>query len=338
MVEGTDFLLESDFSENLFVLNYASRLLTAVSDRELLVDMALETLADFGSSPRVGLFTLDGQGKRMALDKVFAGNEAWQEELAIDVAETPFEGLVADPADKVFALRPGYAAPVPTEKGEGVCLVLPLVATSGLVLGAVTMELESKPEFETLSYLRLLGTVISISLNNARLFELAMVDGLTGLFMRRYYDVLVEEEVARAANGAGPLSLVVFDIDHFKRVNDNWGHATGDEVLRQMAREVKLAAGMSGNSPCRYGGEEFVLLLPGMQAQEAYPLVEKIRSRVGALSFPGIEPPLRITVSAGIATMPQGAGWTAVELFEKADGALYEAKETGRDQALIAKE
>lgn len=328
-------LAETDLGETLLILNFASRMLTAASDRDMVTDMALETLADFAAAPRVALWTLAPDGASLALDRVFSGNASSRPALTVPVAGGAFERVFTEKRDMAFAPLPGAPAPLPAgpEPGQG-CLVLPVVASSGLILGALSLE-TAAPAPETLASLRLLATVLAVSLDNARLFELAMVDGLTGLYMRRFYDARMAEELAALRPG-GSACLVVFDIDHFKRVNDTWGHATGDMVLREFAHVVRQGVRRGHDLACRYGGEEFTLIMPATDTARALEIVEGVRHAASALAFPGIEPPLRITVSAGIA-QADGPGHTAESLFARADTALYAAKEGGRDRAVVAK-
>ncbi len=327
-------MVGADLGETLLILNFASRLLTAVSDRDMVTDMALETLADFAEAPRVALWNLSSDGERLTLDRVFSGNASTRPELTVAVPGSAFERVFAEKRDLGFVPGPEAPAPLPgAEPGSG-CLVLPVVASSGLILGALSVESQAEAP-ETLASLRLLTTVLAVSLDNARLFELAMVDGLTGLFMRRYYDARILEEIS-ACRADAPMCLVMFDIDHFKRVNDTWGHATGDLVLREFAREVRDGVRRGHDVACRYGGEEFALIMPRTTAEEALRVVEGVRDAARALAFPGIEPRLKITVSAGIA-QADGPAATPEVLFSRADKALYEAKETGRDKAIIAK-
>jgi len=332
--------LDFDFGENLFVLNFASRMLTAVNDRDTLVHMALETLADFGGAPAVALYGLDGDKGVLRLDTVFAGNQSSHPDFETPLAGSPFEAVFKAKADAAFSLDPGAPAPLPAagEDPDGRrCHVFPILANSGLILGAVTLEILPGREHtvDDLSALRLLMTVLSVSLDNARLFSLAMVDALTGMYMRRFYDVRIQEELDKLEQDGGVMCLVMFDIDHFKRVNDTWGHATGDLVLREFAGLVKDGVRGKGLA-CRYGGEEFAVIMPNFEAAEAFEVIDQVRLTAQAKTFPGIEPELRITVSAGIAQADAGQGKTPLDLFNASDKALYQAKETGRNQVIIA--
>ena len=183
---------------------------------------------------------------------------------------------------------------------------------------------------------RSLGSMASVAVANARLHaqtvrsleeaqERAALDSLTGLLNHRTFQERLAGEVARALRHRRPLSLALFDLDHFKRVNDTHGHLVGDEVLVEVARRLS-AASRPGDTMARIGGEEFAWLLPETDGAAAYEAAE--RARTGIASEPaGIAG--TVTVSAGVCDLAQAG--TAEELLRKADGALYWAKVHGRD-------
>jgi diguanylate cyclase (GGDEF)-like protein len=177
-----------------------------------------------------------------------------------------------------------------------------------------------------------------IALSNAqshrRVEQQALVDGLTGLANRRLCTAALEKELARANRFSEPLALVLADIDDFKRINDRWGHPTGDAVLktfartlRESVREIDLAG--------RWGGEEFALLLPGTDLKGGHELAERVRRK---LAEQGVEAPdgeiVRVTASFGVAAFPQAG--TQDELVAASDEALYEAKRSGKDRVVDA--
>lgn len=164
----------------------------------------------------------------------------------------------------------------------------------------------------------------------ARLSEQANRDPLTGLYNRRYLDSTLDRELARCQREGQALSLMLIDLDHFKRINDSYGHQAGDEVLRQLADMLAAQARM-GDVACRYGGEEFLLLLPGMAHAAAMEKAERWRSEFSHSTMAFGEFRLQVTLSIGIATYP-GDGTTAQGLIRSADQALYLAKTGGRNR------
>ena len=168
----------------------------------------------------------------------------------------------------------------------------------------------------------------------AQLREEAIHDPLTGVYNRRYLEVTLTRELARAAREGQPLSILMGDVDHFKRLNDTYGHLAGDEVLRALGDLLRNCARAS-DIPCRYGGEEFVVVLPEMSLEVARERAELVRQDFADLriAFDGIQ--LGSTVSIGVSVYPDH-GTTANELIDAADQALYEAKHTGRNRVCLA--
>ncbi len=153
-----------------------------------------------------------------------------------------------------------------------------------------------------------LSAQVAVALQNAHLYELAMVDGLTGLFVRRYFDARLDEEVKRADRFGTSFSVVMMDIDDFKVINDTYGHPLGDRALRDIARVVRHQ--MRGvNTAARYGGEEIAMILPRTEMLDAYNQAERIRADIEALRLDHDGELLSVTASFGIASYPDsGAG------------------------------
>jgi diguanylate cyclase (GGDEF)-like protein len=208
----------------------------------------------------------------------------------------------------------------------------------GQPLGLLVLS-SSEPNFfahtET-QPLESVADIFSSAIQNAnyvhRVKQLAYLDGLTGIFNRRYFETRITEEIERARRFGTELSLIMVDVDKFKSLNDSFGHLLGDEVLRQvsslLSRQVRKI-----DVVCRYGGEEFVILLPQTAPEQAFHVAEKLRRAVEEWQFPGV--PRVLTVSGGVAVYPDH-GDTRDELVKAADAALYAAKEAGRNQILSA--
>jgi len=180
-----------------------------------------------------------------------------------------------------------------------------------------------------------LAAQAAASIENARLFELATVDGLTKLYIRRFFEQRFADETRRALRYGSPLSLLMIDIDHFKRFNDTYGHATGDEVLRLVAGVIRKTVREDVDIPARYGGEEMLVLSPETDAEGAMRLAERIRHAIETTELPGPEgQTLQVTVSVGVATLPDHAA-TDEALLEFADQALYRSKRAGRNRVTL---
>ncbi|MDP3519340.1 MAG: diguanylate cyclase [Hydrogenophaga sp.] len=155
-------------------------------------------------------------------------------------------------------------------------------------------------------------------------------DHLTGLYNRRHLAATIDRELARCARDDAPISAMMVDIDHFKRINDTHGHPVGDEVLKAVAGVLTQAL-RAGDIACRYGGEEFLLLLPGMPLAAAKARAQDICHQVAALRLSAEGVALQVCVSVGVAEAPQNAT-DAASLIRQADAALYRAKEMGRNR------
>ncbi|MDQ3981269.1 MAG: sensor domain-containing diguanylate cyclase [Actinomycetota bacterium] len=256
----------------------------------------------------------EGLGRFVAEDRGIVA-EAWSRRETIFVREL-------DPVDDdvLSALLPGVRN----------LLVTPLVA-DGNPLGLLVVEQKRRGhrlERRVLSTIGQFTSHAALALRNAWLLEeirrMADTDGLTGLSNRRSFELALEREVARAARKGEHLSLVLLDIDHFKDLNDRYGHQVGDRVLRD-AGAALTAVSRDFDTAARYGGEEFVVLLPSCSAGEALGTAERLRAAIA-----GVDGDLGITASAGVATIPLNAS-DAAGLVRAADEALYESKRRGRN-------
>jgi diguanylate cyclase (GGDEF)-like protein len=167
-----------------------------------------------------------------------------------------------------------------------------------------------------------------------RMHDLALTDDLTRLPNRRHFLALAHDAHARARKEGTLLSLAALDIDHFKRINDSYGHAAGDTVLQRVAHAARLAL-RPGDAIGRSGGEEFLVLLPGAGPDEACGVAQRIRAAVAALDFSDLAPGLHTSISIGVAAC--GPAMASVEaLCKHADDALYQAKDQGRNRVELA--
>ncbi|WP_085900657.1 PleD family two-component system response regulator [Kiloniella majae] len=164
---------------------------------------------------------------------------------------------------------------------------------------------------------------------------LAYTDPLTGVYNRRYMNAHLDRAIMEIAETAKPVSALMFDIDHFKQVNDTYGHASGDEVLKVLAKRVADAV-RDFDMLARYGGEEFVVIMPSASSEQAFTVAERLRTRVGdkPIEVPGSPDALTITISVGVATTSDPMEM-ADSLLARADTALYDAKSMGRNCVCI---
>jgi diguanylate cyclase (GGDEF)-like protein len=182
---------------------------------------------------------------------------------------------------------------------------------------------------EDVEMLKAVADQAAVAINKAQLWDMAVTDSLTGLYVRRYFLVKLQEELHRAERYDNILSIVMADLDHFKNINDTYGHDAGDRVLKaigkflqQNIRDVDMVA--------RYGGEEFVIMIPEAANDAAHILSERLRKQMSELKIEDLPP---ITISLGIATYPFD-GSDLADLIKKADAAMYAAKRDGRNRVV----
>ena len=216
------------------------------------------------------------------------------------------------------------------ETGSRMCI--PLISF-GQTLGVLVLDSARAGAFSESDSeaLESVADICATAIQNAhyveRVKQLAYLDGLTGIFNRRFFELRIEEEVERARRFDSGMAVIMVDIDQFKRLNDEFGHLLGDEVLRQVSsifsqqlRKIDVV--------CRYGGEEFAILLSQTNLQHAMGVAEKLRKLIESWQFPGVPRP--VTISAGVATCPDH-GVTRDQLVKAADAGLYASKVAGRN-------
>lgn len=209
--------------------------------------------------------------------------------------------------------------------------VFPMVA-EGESLGVLAIEHPGRAariERRVVEMVKQFVSHAALTLQNAQLYEQvqkqAETDALTGIANRRTFEAALEKELSRAARNGEQVTLAIFDIDHFKSLNDTYGHQTGDEVLKKVAAALAQTS-RDFDTPARYGGEEFVVVLPSCSSKESLMVAERLRS-----SISDIETVTPVTASAGVATFPTHAS-DLQGLVKAADEALYESKRAGRDR------
>lgn len=217
----------------------------------------------------------------------------------------------------------------------------------GKLLGSINLCSDDPMRFTHVhasDFLAHMGVIASFCIENvvnrARLLRSGFTDVLTGWNNRRYLTVRIGEELARARRDRTRLVCLMLDVDHFKRVNDTWGHAAGDVVLQELAQRIETQVRAS-DVAARYGGEEFVVLLPGTDLESASKLAERVRAEIAAspIGLPGGEE-VTITASIGIAEVSPGPDDKDLKtlgdsLIARADVALYAAKSAGRDRVVV---
>lgn len=234
----------------------------------------------------------------------------------------------------------------PQSQGLASVAMIPLTRQRKLI-GSINLGSADGGRFtrdHAADFLAHLGVIASYcvdnTVNRARLLRSGFTDVLTGWHNRRYLQVRLHEELARARRDQSNLVCLMIDVDHFKRVNDTWGHAAGDKVLQELSSRIDSQVRAS-DVAARYGGEEFVVLLPDTDVSSGVILAERIRAAVSSSQYeiPGAEPQT-ITASIGIAGVAPGVDDDDLKtvgdsLIARADVALYRAKSEGRDRVAV---
>jgi diguanylate cyclase (GGDEF)-like protein len=348
------------FLAALWVLTIATALLAAINQRELqrrrlevdrLVDLGRE-LENAEDAETVGELLLAALGDAFGFDRMLAfevahdlprplvssgltlpdGDFGIFDESVVNQAIAERRTIQVDRLPEVD--DPWLATAMP---GARDVVVIPLAAEG--VVGVLVIELGRWAH--TASEARIVRAVerfaghAAVALRSAELLarvrQLAITDGLTQLANRRAFDRALEREISRAARADGRLSVVLIDLDHFKSLNDEYGHIAGDTVLRQVSRALARAV-RSYDTIARYGGEEFAAVLPGCSAGLAFSLADRLR-----LAVQNAASDIKVTASVGVATFPYD-GAEATTLLRAADRALYASKRAGRNRVRSAEQ
>ncbi|HEX2129389.1 MAG TPA: diguanylate cyclase [Solirubrobacterales bacterium] len=292
-------------------------------DRQALLEILIETAVG-ACDADYGLIALSGRvGAEAEVGE--ADDRLAEVALATERQALSAKGAIQGDRDGAFALSSSLGNVAITEEALGAMTV----ARAGRAF--TTQERDV--------FLYLVGQAAA-SVENVALHELvseqAVTDELTGLANNRAFRETLDKEAARAARFRHDLSLLILDIDDFKKVNDKYGHMQGDAVLRAIG-EILDAESRAIDEPARYGGEEFVVALPETDPEGALEVAERIRARIEHEPVPRVEGrgKIKVTASLGVATMP-AVGVEVPDLFAAADGALYEAKRTGKNRVRVA--
>ncbi len=235
-------------------------------------------------------------------------------------------------------LRPSHMAMDPKATLKSY-LTLPL-AVEEEIMGCVSLNSDQPNAYDAqdLQFFSVIGYQMAATLKHYQRFSsiktMAIYDTLTGLYNRRYLEERLMAETQKAFYGGASLSLVMVDIDHFKKVNDTFGHTTGDLVLKEIASLLKNST-RKKDTVARYGGEEFVLILPEAGLEVTVAIAERIRRQIEQTPFEVGQTQLNLTVSLGISSFPSHHAHSKEDLIQMADQALYDAKRGGRNRVCV---
>jgi diguanylate cyclase (GGDEF)-like protein len=330
------YSLERRRAEQLEAINAVARQTTAVLDLDTLLGVVCRLLLDWFHIDHVAILLAESEALRV---RAYEGRLTPYVPKGAQLA--PGTGLAAralaighsvieNDVNKVEGYIAGFA-----ETQSEICV--PLIFL-GEKLGVIALDSASKDVFqqEDVQPLESVADICAAAIQNAAYFDrmkqLAYVDGLTGIHNRRFFEMRIVEELERACRFQGRMSVIMIDIDNFKRVNDEFGHLLGDEVLRSVSSLMKQQT-RKMDVVCRYGGEEFAIVVPETSCENAQHVAEKLRRQIESHPFPGVPRP--VTISCGVADYPTH-GATRDEVVAAADAALYAAKEAGRNKLSAA--
>jgi len=216
-------------------------------------------------------------------------------------------------------------------------IIEPLIYND-IPIGIIVLTSMANYSEDNISRIGMFSQSLSLALHNAIIHEqmhkLAAIDPLTGLLNRRYGMIRLREEYSKAVRSEGSLGVMMLDIDHFKKVNDTYGHLAGDRVLIYLSRLIKPLL-REGDIIMRYGGEEFCAILPGASAEDTLKMAERIRFAVQESKVTYAEFEIKVTLSLGIVSYPETAIAHEQELLAASDEALYISKESGRNKSTV---
>ncbi len=354
---------KQEYARNLIYLGRATQRLSSFLDRERICKETVKAACSLLGCTK-GSLLLVRKGRELGL--VYAigmsrellarlGRQRVGRSFAQHVVETGQPLLVPSLRDLPPELRARAGLPPESSGGAGgeaegggryaseSFLIVPIfsaqeeIEARGAVIGCicVTDKLSRAPlSGNDLEMLQILAAQAGIALANAELYEKATIDTLTRVFVRRHFSQRLEVMIRNARHTGRPLSLVMIDVDHFKSVNDTYGHQAGDALLKAMGKLLKKSV-RHDQLVARYGGEEFAIALPDVGLEVARRIAERIRATVEAHEFRvGEGRTLRRTASLGVAELLPHE--TREQLIERADQALYAAKQTGRNRVVVA--
>lgn len=329
--------------KNLSILYNIGRAMIHIGDLKNLLKFILQQAIETTEAQKGSLMLFDQNTRRLVVH-VVKGLPDQKAEEAINSGEMSCRTFAVGEgiAGKVFETKEPIIVNAP-EKDERYLenqesnvesiLCIPLVV-SDEAIGVINITNKSSDKgfftVEDLDLLNALGNQAAVAINNTSLYEMAITDELTKLFIRRYFNLKLESEFRRAKRYSHQLTLAMCDLDHFKSVNDTFGHQMGDRVLQAIANILKVHARES-DIPARFGGEEFVVILPETNGEGGMIFGERIRNAVAGAKIEGF--PSQVTISIGLATYPDDAD-SIQTLIGAADSALYEAKQKGRNLVL----
>jgi diguanylate cyclase (GGDEF)-like protein len=321
----------------LSTLYEVGKAISSVLDFKKLQHIILETVVKVIKAEKGSLMLLDDSERILSIGVAVGLSEDVTRETRLEIGQS-IAGWVVDTRKPLFVKNvetdQAFLAIKKKNVKTGTLMCVPLLAKDKL-LGALNVsksvpESFSEKDFELFVNL---ANQAAIAIENARLYRYAVTDEMTRLYNHRYFQQRLDEELLRADRYDNHVSLLILDVDHFKKFNDTYGHPEGDRVLKAVARLIEKSV-REVDIVARYGGEEFVVICPEKNGEGSLVPAERIRHAVEEFDFRISGKHVPITVSLGVACYPDQAR-SKPELIQKADYALYFSKQNGRNQATL---
>ena len=326
---------------NLMTLQQSSKVLSSTLDLNGLINISIDMFLETVWANK-GILMLFSDERPELEVKAFKGiTKVDVDELKKNPAETWAMTTIEKEKKPIFAQEitgRSYQAYTTVNRDLPFAVYVPMLK-EGELYGVVKVgaKINGQPFTENdLEFFATLASQAVIAFENARLYSLAITDSITKLYVHRYFQMRLEEEVARSRRYNSTISLLMCDIDHFKPINDNYGHQQGDAILKEVSKILRKNV-RNTDIAARYGGEEFAIILPETTQADAKIVAERIRRDVAHFDFPSImpgQPSVKCSISIGVAGFPLNAD-NKDQLIQKADNALYKAKDSGRNKVVL---
>ena len=331
---------QSEIIKKLFNAMETLALINSTQDLDRLIVLILSAVREVMGVEASSLAQIDPVTNELYFSQAAGGSERVKEirlkmgeGIAGHVAETKQPMIVNDVKSSPFHYR---RADEKTAFETKNMLCVPLIVRDKAVgiLQALNKKGGELFDEDDLKIFEAFGNQVAVALENARLYKLAVYDGLTGIFDRRYFNAWIDQEYSRVKRYNTNLSLIMFDLDHFKNINDTYGHQAGDFILQNLAGLIKSSL-RKADLFARYGGEEFIIALPETKVEQAINIAEKCRVLVQETKFDFNGTIIPLTISLGVSNFRETPEHNVDRFIKDVDRALYLAKESGRNQVQV---
>jgi len=315
-------------------------LINSTQDLDNLLHLIMKTIKDVMEAEASSLMLLDPATNELYFSTVEGGSNKVKEiripagqGIAGQVVKTAKPIIVNDVSKSEFFLK---TVDKKTSFKTKAIICVPLISRNKTVGVLEALNKINGEDFteEDVKLFTAFSNQVSVAIDNAKLYNMAFYDGLTKVFVRRYVEAWLETEYARVKRYKTNLSLIMFDIDHFKKINDTYGHQAGDYVLQELAQTVKANV-RSADIIGRYGGEEFMICLPETPIDKAFNSAQRVRQAVEQKEFIYEGKKIPVTISLGLTSFHESPEDTVTKFVKDTDTALYYSKEHGRNQVTV---